>query len=81
MPSDLRKVIVDALRDMHFEVSSVTDETPLGDGGLELESLSVAELVMQLDNQGVTFSDEEMETLPSLTFGEFVAEAARRSAG
>ncbi|MEU5158916.1 acyl carrier protein [Streptomyces sp. NPDC020875] len=81
MSAELEKVIVDALREMHFDTSSISPETPLGDGGLELESLSIAELVMQLDGQGVEFTDEEMETLPGLTFGEFVNEAARRAAG
>ncbi|EKX66134.1 acyl carrier protein [Streptomyces ipomoeae] len=81
MSSDLREVMVDTLRNMNFEVDSVTDETPLGDGGLELESLSLAELVMQLDSFGVEFSDEEMEKLTSMTFGEFTQEANRRAAG
>ncbi|UED86255.1 acyl carrier protein [Streptomyces profundus] len=81
MPTDLRKVIVETLREMNFEVDSVTDETPLGDGGLELESLSLAEITMQLDNFGVEFSDEEMEKLAGMTFGEFTEEAKRRAAG
>jgi len=79
MPSDLREVIVDALRELHFEVSDVTDETPLGDGGLELESLSLAELVMRLDSFGVEFSDDEMEKLPAMTFGDFTEEVIRRA--
>ncbi|WP_436775352.1 acyl carrier protein [Yinghuangia sp. YIM S09857] len=81
MPADLREVMVDALRSMHFEVDSLTDETPLGDGGLELESLSLAELVMQLDEFGVEFTDDEMETLATMTFGQFAEEAARRKSG
>ncbi|MDQ0779971.1 acyl carrier protein [Streptomyces aurantiacus] len=80
MSTDLREVVVDALRNMHFEVDSATDETPLGDGGLELESLSLSELVMQLDSFGVEFSDEEMEKLAEMTLGEFTEEAKRRAA-
>ncbi|MCF2528827.1 acyl carrier protein [Yinghuangia soli] len=79
MPADLREVMVDVLRNMHFEVDSLTDETPLGDGGLELESLSLAELVMQLDEFGIEFTDDEMEELSKMTFGEFAEEAARRT--
>jgi acyl carrier protein len=81
MSSDLREFVVATLRDMNFEVESATDETPLGDGGLELESLSIAELVMQLDKFGVEFSGEEMEKLTGMTLGEFTAEAKRRAAG
>ena len=79
MSTDLREIVVSTLRDMNFEVESVTDETPLGDGGLELESLSMAELVMQLDKFGVEFSDEEMEKLTDMTLGEFTEEAKRRA--
>lgn len=81
MSTDLREFVVTTLRDMNFEVDSVTDETPLGDGGLELESLSIAELVMQLETFGVAFSDEEMEKLTDMTLGEFTAEARRRADG
>jgi acyl carrier protein len=81
MSTDLREFVVAALRDMHFEVESVTDETPLGGGGLELESLSLAELVMQLDKFGVEFSDEEMEKLAGMTLGEFTEEVKRRAEG
>jgi len=81
MSTDLRDVVVATLRNMHFEVDSVTDETPLGDGGLELESLSIAELVMQLDKFGVEFCAEEMEKLPGMTLGEFTEEAKRRADG
>ncbi|WP_018723640.1 acyl carrier protein [Salinispora fenicalii] len=79
MSTDLREFIVSALRDMKFDVESATDETPLGDGGLELESLSLAELVMQLDKFGVEFSDEEMEKLTDLDLGEFTKEVNRRA--
>jgi acyl carrier protein len=79
MSTDLREFVVSTLRDMNFEVDAVTDETPLGDGGLELESLSTAELVLQLEKFGVEFSDEEMEKLTDLTLGEFTAEAERRA--
>lgn len=81
MSTDLREFVVSTLRDMNFEVDSVTDETPLGDGGLELESLSTAELVLQLEKFGVEFSDEEMEKLTDMTLGEFTAEARRRATG
>ena len=81
MSTDLREFVVSTLRDMNFEVDAVTDETPLGNGGLELESLSIAELVMQLETFGVAFSDEEMEKLTDMTLGEFTNEARRRADG
>ncbi|MFM9499699.1 acyl carrier protein [Streptomyces galilaeus] len=80
MSAEVRKALIDALQNMHFAVVTVADDTPLGDGGLELESLSMAELVMQVESFGVEFSDEEMEKLTAMTFGEFAQEVARRAA-
>jgi acyl carrier protein len=78
MALDMRTVITDALRDMSFEVGEVADDTVLGDGGLFLESLSMAELVMRLGDHGATFTDDELDSLITMTFGEFASEAARR---
>ncbi len=79
METDMRTVITDALRDMSFDVGEVGDDTVLGDGGLDLESLSLAELVMRLGDHGATFTDDELDTLISMTFGELATEAARRA--
>ena len=76
---DMRSVVVDSLRQMNFDVSGVQDDTVLGEGGLELESLSLAELVMQLGDHGAQFSDDELDTLLDMTFGDLVAEAERRA--
>lgn len=79
MPENMRTVVVDSLRQMNFDVSGVEDDTVLGEGGLELESLSLAELVMQLGDHGAQFSDDELDTLLDMTFGGLVAEAERRA--
>jgi len=78
-PENMRTVVVDSLRQMNFDVSGVEDDTVLGEGGLELESLSLAELVMQLGDHGAQFSDDELDTLLDMTFGALVAEAERRA--
>ncbi|MFJ3880392.1 acyl carrier protein [Streptomyces sp. NPDC090077] len=68
------------LRDLNYEVDGVTDATPLGDGGLELESLTLAELAMQVEQEyGVEIGDEELEGLRGLDFGRFAALVSERA--
>ncbi len=75
----VRDFVIDALADMNFETGEVTDATPLGEQGVELESLSFADLVMRLEEEyGVTYGDEEYESLPGMTLGGFVADVVRR---
>jgi acyl carrier protein len=77
--TSVRDFVIDALADMNFETDSVTDGTPLGEEGVELESLSIADLVMRLEEQfGVTYGDEDYESLPGMTFGAFVADVVQR---
>ncbi|MET9323101.1 acyl carrier protein [Streptomyces sp. NPDC003038] len=72
--------LLSTLRDLNYEVDEVTDSTPLGDGGLELESLSLAEVAMQVEQRfGVQIDDEELEELRGLSFAELVARIAQRS--
>ncbi|HTJ66815.1 MAG TPA: phosphopantetheine-binding protein [Actinospica sp.] len=75
----VRDFVIAALADMNFETDDVTDTTPLGEKGVELESLSIADLVMRLEEEfGVTYGDEDYETLPAMTFGAFVDDVVQR---
>ncbi|MFD5144272.1 acyl carrier protein [Streptomyces sp. NPDC058401] len=80
MSTPVRAFVVNTLETMNLDTAGVTDETPIGDDGLELESLTTAELVMQVEEEyGVKFSDEDVEALQTLTIGEFVAQVEQRS--
>ncbi|MET8505518.1 acyl carrier protein [Streptomyces sp. NPDC004787] len=73
--------LLSTLRDLNYEVDDVTDTTPLGDGGLELESLTLAEIAMQVEQEyGVQIDDEELEALAGLDFGRLVALIDERAA-
>jgi acyl carrier protein len=77
--SEIRSFVVNALKEMNYDVSDVTGETDLGPAGLDLESLAVAELaVLVEDHYGVKFSDEDAEELALMTLDEFTAEVANR---
>lgn len=73
MSNDVRQFVIDALEDMHFDVSQISDETPLGEDGVDIESLSVAELALRVEEMyRVAVSDDDMEQIPKLTLGELV---------
>ncbi|MEU5365705.1 acyl carrier protein [Streptomyces sp. NPDC005925] len=79
MSTPVRAFVVNTLEAMNLDTSDVTDSTPIGDGGMELESLTTAELVMQVEEEyGVKFSDDDVEGMQTMTVGDFVAEVERR---
>ena len=81
MEAEIREFTVDALRKMNYDVSEVTDETQLGPAGLDLESLALADLAVQLEDQfHVKFNDDDMETLALMTLSEFAKTLADRVA-
>jgi acyl carrier protein len=76
---EVRQFVVDALAAMNYDVSEVTGDTDLGPAGLDLESLAVAELAVQVEDKfGVKFTDDDTEQLALMTLDEFSAEVARR---
>jgi acyl carrier protein len=79
MDDEVRKFVVDALGAMNYDVSDVTGDTDLGPAGLDLESLAVAELAVQVEDKfGVKFTDEDTEQLALMTLDEFAAEVSGR---
>jgi acyl carrier protein len=81
MEAEIRAFTVDALRKMNYDVSDVNDDTELGPAGLDLESLALADLAVQLeDHFHVKFNDDDMETLALMTLSEFTKALAERIA-
>lgn len=79
MRDELRSFIVESLRTMNYDVSDVTDDSELGPAGLDLESLALAELAVQIEDEyRVKFDDDDMETLALMTLGEFSTVMAER---
>lgn len=73
--------LVDALKNMNYDVTDVTGDTPLGSAGLDLESLSLAEIAIQVEETyGVKIDEDETEQLVLLTVSQLAAEIARRAA-
>ncbi|MGW5053896.1 phosphopantetheine-binding protein [Actinokineospora sp. NPDC004072] len=81
MNERLREFVVNALAEMNYDVSEVTGETELGPAGLDLESLALADLAVQIEDEyQIKFGDDDMETLAMMTLDEFTAALAARLA-
>ncbi|GAA2976997.1 acyl carrier protein [Actinokineospora diospyrosa] len=79
MQDQLREFVLDTLREMNYDVSEVTEDTDLGPAGLDLESLALADLAVQIeDKYQIKFGDDDMESLALMNLGEFVDALADR---
>lgn len=73
MKDNVRNFVIEALKEMNYDVSDVDDATPMGPAGVDLESLAIAELGVRIEDQyGVRFDDDEVEKVASMTIGEFL---------
>ncbi|MFE7558845.1 phosphopantetheine-binding protein [Kitasatospora sp. NPDC057500] len=81
MQDRIRAFVLAALAEMQYDVSEVTGDTDLGPAGLDLESLALADLSVQVEDEyGVKFDLDEMETTALMTLDEFTADVAARIA-
>jgi acyl carrier protein len=81
MQDRIRGFVLAALAEMNYDVSEVTGETDLGPAGLDLESLALADLAVQVEEEfGVRFELDDMESTALMTIDEFTAEVAGRIA-
>jgi len=79
--NQIRQFFLDSLTEMNYSTDDIDDDTALGPAGADLESLSLAELAVRVEDRfGVRFDDDEAEKLASMTVGEFVAAVAERRA-
>jgi len=82
MRDQIREFVLEALRGMNYDVADVTGETDLGPAGLDLESLALADLAVQVEEQyEIKFSLDDMESTALMTLDEFTAEVAARISG
>ncbi|MEU1887516.1 acyl carrier protein [Micromonospora sp. WMMD987] len=78
---DVMAFTVQALQEMNYYTDDTGPDSLLGPAGVDLDSLAVSELAMRIEDEyGVTFDDDDIETLAIMTLGEFAAEVAKRAA-
>ncbi|MDX3661741.1 acyl carrier protein [Streptomyces sp. ID05-26A] len=64
-----------------IEPGQVNGESPLGSGGIDLDSLSLIELTMRLERRfNVQFPETDIEPLSSMTLAELTAVTVERGA-
>lgn len=75
MESQTRAFIVGIIREINPEIDEpVSDDLPLGPDGLEMESLGLVELLVQVEYEyGVKIPDDDPVAQPTTTLGGFVA--------
>jgi len=68
--SDVVQIIGQSLN-MPVPAGPITDDLPLGDGGLGLDSIKVIELVVRLEaNYGISVPDEDLKQIYEYTIGQ-----------
>ena len=82
MRDQIRDFVIAKLDEMNYDVAGVTGETVLGPAGLDLESLALADLAVQVEEEyAVRFELDDMESTAMMTIDEFTAEVASRISG
>jgi acyl carrier protein len=84
LEKEIRDFIVNTVvEDMNhpIEPDQVSGESPLGSGGIDLDSLSLIELTMRLERRfNVQFPETDIEPLSAMTLGELAAATVERGA-
>lgn len=81
--SEIRSFVIGIISEINPGVTEdVSDDLALGPGGLELESLALVELLVQVEHEfDAKIADEDPAAQPTATLGEFVAAVARARDG
>jgi acyl carrier protein len=82
MLAEVRELVLEHLRELNYETSDLTGDVLLGPGGLDMDSLGVAELAVRIeDTYGVRFGNDAIDTFAEVTLDEFVAAVVERLDG
>jgi acyl carrier protein len=76
-------ILTTVVKDMNHPIApdEVNVESPLGSGGIDLDSLSLIELTMRLERRfNVQFPETDIEPLGAMTLGELAADIVERGA-
>ncbi|AHH95621.1 hypothetical protein GCM10010174_78160 [Kutzneria viridogrisea] len=81
---DVREFVLSTLAtemNVPIDRDSLTDDSPIGTSGIDLESLSLVELTLRLERQfEVKIPDSDIEAIGAMTLGQLVDDIVRRRA-
>ncbi|WP_033289892.1 acyl carrier protein [Amycolatopsis jejuensis] len=84
LETEIREFVLTTLaKDMNHPVpeGSAGDDSPMGAGGIDLDSLSLIELTIRLEQRfGVEFPETSIEPFGAMTLQELVADLVQRGA-
>ncbi|MBO0804527.1 MAG: acyl carrier protein [Nocardiopsaceae bacterium] len=82
--SEIREFVLHAItNDMNhpLDLGEITDDSPLGADGIDLDSLSLIELTLRIEHRfGVQFPDTDIEPVGAMKLRELVDDVIARSA-
>ncbi|MEK8174121.1 acyl carrier protein [Streptomyces sp. M19] len=71
--------IIDEMN-LPLDTGEISDDSPLGAGGIDLDSLSLIELTMRLERRfGVEFPDTDIEPVGAMKLGDLVSDVVGRA--
>jgi acyl carrier protein len=76
-------IVTTVVNDMNHPIApdELSVASPLGSGGIDLDSLSLIELTMRLERRfNVQFPETDIEPLGAMTLGELAADIVERGA-
>jgi acyl carrier protein len=80
---EIREFVLDTItKDMNYplDLDEVTDDSPLGADGIDLDSLSLIELTLRIGGRfGVQFPDTDIEPIGAMKLSELVDDVIARS--
>lgn len=81
---DVREFVLTTLTtemNVPLDRAGITDDSPIGTSGIDLESLSLVELTLRLEREfGVKIPDSDIEAIGAMTLGQLVSDIVRRKA-
>lgn len=79
MIQEIRQSVIDVLKEMNWDVDGVTGDTVLGQDGVDLDSLAVAELAVRMEDEyGIKLPQDQMERFSRMTLDDFAGEVVSR---
>jgi acyl carrier protein len=62
-----------------LDADEISDDSPMGTGGIDLDSLSLIELAMRLERRfGVQFPDSDIEPVGAMKLGDLISDVIGR---
>lgn len=81
---EIRDFVLSTITDsmnLPLDEEEITDASPLGSTGIDLDSLSLIELALRVETRfGVEFPETDIEPVGAMTLGAFVEDVIARGA-